>query len=157
MLNLNPKIVLAMLAAMWIGATAIVMAPLSGCDSTQGPIDAPKATPAQLKAAGRFGLTAMEQNGIDLHGAGVLKGNDWSNYVSACKTARGLLYQSGLAGFTEVDIAKAIAIAKAAVKTGQAAWIMANAASVSDEDAAAWEADGQVMDATFDQYVAENP
>lgn len=137
---------------------AAVALPL-GCASPGNPIPTdppPQAETWQLHAAAVYGLSTMEENGIDLHGTGVLKGSDWHNYIDGVKTARGLLHPAG-AALTDVDIAKAIAIAKAAVKTGHAVWIMLNAAAIGEETAAEYESAGPKADEAFDKYVLLHP
>lgn len=138
-------------------AVAFASLPLAGCatnpDTGQ---PQPDAEEWQLRAAARYGLTAMEQNGMDMHAAGVLHGDDWANYVAGCKTARGLLYEAGAAIHPD-EIAKAIAIAKAAVRTGHAAWIMANAASIDQATADDYYAEGAAVDETFDAYAVAHP
>lgn len=133
-----------------------------GCASTTGPIgDGPStqvpAEPWQLRAAARHGLTTMERSGIDLHAAGVLHGDDWVAYVDACDTARAILLSTASASIDPAEIAKAIAIARAAIKAGQSAWILANAAAIGEEAAAEWEIDGLAADAEFAAYVAIHP
>ena len=142
--------------------TVLVLAAVSlplGCAPPAAPVPTdpqPQAETWQLHAAAVYGLSTMEENGIDLHGTGVLKGGDWHNYIDGVKTARGLLHPAG-AAITDVDIAKAIAIAKAAVKTGQAVWIMANAAAIGEETAAEYESAGPKADEAFDKYVLLHP
>lgn len=147
-------------ALVYVAMFVAAMVALGGCASTSPPVPTEpgvQAEPWQLRAAARCGLTAMEESGIDLHTSGALHGDDWRNYVDACKTARGLLYQTGLAGLDPADILKAIAIAKAAVKAGQAAWVMANAAAIGEETAAEYEQAGAAADKAFDSYAALHP
>lgn len=138
---------------------AAVALPL-GCASPGNPIPTdppPQAETWQLHAAARNGLTVMEQNGIDLHGAGALHGADWRNYIDGCTSARAILQSTGAATVDPATISKAIAIVKAAVKTGQAAWVLANAAAIGEDTAAEYESAGAKADAAFDAYALLHP
>ena len=143
--------------------TVLVLAAVSlplGCASPAAPVPTdpqPQAEPWQLHAAARNGLTVMEQNGIDLHGAGALHGADWRNYIDGCTSARAILQSTGAATVDPATISKAIAIVKAAVKTGQAAWVLANAAAIGEETAAEYESAGPQADEAFDKYVLLHP
>lgn len=117
----------------------------------------PQPTEAQLRAAARYGLTAMEENGLDLHDADVLRAGDWHACIDTIHAARSLLYPSGAAKIDPADVQKALAIARSAVRTGRAAWVLANAAEIDDERAAKYEEEGLAMDGAFDAYVKAHP
>lgn len=135
-------------------------AALSACTSQPvlpGGTEPVKAEAWQVEAAARNAVSVMEQNGVELRSADVLKGNDWHNYVAAAKTARALLQPSVAGVLDDVDIGKAIVIAKTVISTGHAAFLLANPASITEDEAVQYEIDGQSADAAFDAFVAEHP
>lgn len=160
-LHVSTRSFALVVAAMF--TAAVVALGIGGCASTAPPVPTNpppqqvEPEPWQLQAAARTALTTMEENGIDLHGSRVLHGDDWQHYVDGCKTARSLLNEAGAAAIDPETIAKAVAIAKAAVRTGQAAWLMANAASIGEADAAKYEAAGVKADELFDAYARDHP
>ena len=122
-----------------------------GCQSNP-PVQG-EATPEQLRAAARYGVTASEQAAVVLHKGGVLDTDDFLAGVAAIHAARAALSAVSLSGFDVEDAAKAIAVAKAAWLLAQAGYQVANAAAITPEQASAWEAEGIAYDAEFDAYV----
>lgn len=124
---------------------------LFGCASTT-PIEG-KATPEQLRAAARYTVTASQQAAIILHKGGVLGTDDFLSGVQAIRAAREALNAVSLSGNDET-VKKAIAVAQAAWKMADAAFKVANAAQITPEQAAQWEAEGIAEDKAFDAYAA---
>lgn len=127
------------------------------CSAPQQPIPGGQAPEAwQVHAAARNGLTTMELNGISLHDAGTLRGEEWRAYASACESARVLLVATG-ASVDPQSIAQAAAIIAAAVRTGQAAALLAHPEAITHEAAAEYEAAGADADAKFEDYLEAHP
>ncbi len=140
-----------------IGLLFAMIVTTGGCQST-APVDpavpvvvAPKATADQLRAAARFSLNATQDSAVRLAESGVLKPKDFLAGVDAILAARAALDSVGLA---KPDLGDAIAIAWSIWRMGQAAYVVANAAAITETQAADYEAAGKISDEEFDAYVA---